>query len=276
MHVEQMVSGHYAHGELLTTIENSIARMGKTTDSVTIDDLAAVDEFHIGGRLATEGLLAQLNFSATDKLLDVGCGLGGAARYVANKYRNHVTGIDLTHEYIDTGNVLSAWLKLDSLVELHQGSALAMPFEAASFDGGFMLHVGMNIADKEKLFSEIYRVLRPGTLFGVYDVMRIEEGELAYPVPWAADAGSSALATPDQYKTALMATGFAIKSETNRREFALQFFEKLREKMAGAGGPPPLGLHILMKESTPLKIKNMVDNVGANYVAPVEIIVQKP
>jgi ubiquinone/menaquinone biosynthesis C-methylase UbiE len=61
-----------------------------------------------------------------------------------------------------------------------------MPFPDRSFDGAYMLHVGMNIEDKEKLASEVARVLRPGSVFGIYDVMRTGPGELAYPVPWAA------------------------------------------------------------------------------------------
>jgi SAM-dependent methyltransferase len=105
---EKVISEHYSQGDLLQSIQASIAQLGKTVDTVTIEDLAPVDEFHIGGRLATENLLNQLNFSEEDKILDVGCGLGGAARYTANKYNNQVTGIDLTEEYIQTGKSLCA------------------------------------------------------------------------------------------------------------------------------------------------------------------------
>jgi 2-polyprenyl-3-methyl-5-hydroxy-6-metoxy-1,4-benzoquinol methylase len=95
---DKVVSEHYSHGNLLNAIQASLAKLGKTVDSVTIEDLAPVDEFHIGGRPATETFIDQLNFSEQDHILDVGCGLGGASRYVANKYNNHVTGIDLTRE----------------------------------------------------------------------------------------------------------------------------------------------------------------------------------
>lgn len=182
---DKAVSEHYLHGNLLQAIQASITKLGKTVDDITIEDLAPVDEFHIGGRLATENLLDQLSFTEKHHILDVGCGLGGAARFVANKYNNQVTGIDLTQEYIETGNTLCTWVKLDKKVALQHGSATVMPFQNESFDGGYMLHVGMNIEDKELLFKEIYRVLRPGASFGVYDVMRNKTGELAYPVPWA-------------------------------------------------------------------------------------------
>jgi len=272
---EKTVSEHYSHGNLLLAIQTSINKLGKTVDDITIEDLAPVDEFHIGGRLATENLLNQLNFSEHHNILDVGCGLGGAARFVASKYRNHVTGIDLTEEYIETGRALCAWVKLDKKVTLQQGSATEMPFANESFDGGYMLHVGMNIEDKEQLFKEIFRVLRQGTAFGVYDVMRIGEGDLAYPVPWATTSSTSRLATPEQYKHALKSAGFEVSDGNNRRDFALDFFQKLRAKTEASGGPPPLGLHTLMKESTAIKIKNMIDNITANYIAPVEIIAHK-
>lgn len=272
---ENTVSKHYTHGDLLGAIETSVSKLGKSADSVTIDDLAPVDEFHIGSRVATEHLLNQLHFSDQDHILDVGCGLGGASRYVANKHNNQVTGIDLTPEYIDTGNALCSWVGLDKQVTLHQGSALAMPFDNESFDGAIMLHVGMNIEDKDELFNEVYRVLRPGATFGIYDIMRISEGELAYPVPWATESSTSKLATPDQYEQALNEAGFRVSSRDNRRDFALEFFKQMQAKNKANGGPPPLGLHTLMQESTPIKIKNMVDNIAADLIAPVEIVAQK-
>ncbi|MCZ6503183.1 MAG: class I SAM-dependent methyltransferase [Gammaproteobacteria bacterium] len=272
---DRAVSEHYLHGDLLKAIQAAIPRLGKTLDSITIEDLAPVDEFHIGGRQATEHFVGQLNISEQDHILDVGCGLGGAARYVANRYNNHVTGIDLTEEYIETGNALCAWVKLDQHISLHQGSALSMPFQDETFDGAYMMHVGMNIDDKARLFNEIYRVLRPGACFGVYDVMRDKHGELTYPVPWATEKSTSNLAAPDQYKHALENAGFVVSKENNRREFAVDFFKRLAEKVAADGGLPPLGLHTLMQQSTAVKIKNMIENIAAEYIAPVEIIAHK-
>ena len=275
MSYENRVSEHYTHGSLLESIEAAVIELGKTADTVTIEDLAPVDEFHIGGRLATDNLLNQLNFSTDDHILDVGCGLGGACRYVANKLNNCVTGIDLTHEYIDVGNVLSAWVGLDNQVALQQGSALCMPFEDETFDGAIMLHVGMNIDDKVKLFAETYRVLRPGASFGVYDIMQIKNGELTYPVPWATEISTSMLNTPDQYKKALNQAGFKTSKENIRSGFALDFFKQVRAKAQSAGGTPSVGLHILMQDSTAVKINNMIDNVQAGLIAPVEVLARK-
>jgi len=275
MSYDKSVSDHYLHGDLLNAIKAALPSLGKTTENVTIEDLAPVDEFHIGGRVATDNLIDQLNFTEQGHVLDVGCGLGGAARYVATNYKIRVSGIDLTPEYIETGKVLCSWLNLDKYITLEQGSALSMPFQDCMFDGGYMLHVGMNIDDKALLFSEISRVLKPGAFFGVYDVMREKEGELIYPVPWATESSTSKLSTPDQYRQALSDAGFKISNENNRRDFALEFFKKLREKTEASGGPPPLGLHTLMQESTMNKIKNMIENITSGYIAPIEIIAQK-
>ncbi len=275
MTYEKSVADHYAHGDLLRAIEARLPDLGKTPDDITIEDLAAVDEFHIGGRQATDHLMDQLGFSRQNQILDVGCGLGGAARYVANKYHTRVTGIDLTAEYIEAGRALSSWVKLDQQVRLEQGSALSMPFDDNSFDGGYMLHVGMNIEDKTALFAEVYRVLRPGSCFGVYDVMRQDEGDLQYPVPWASDSSTSQLSTVDQYKQALNAAGFSVSAENNRRQFALDFYAQLRAQKESNVATPPLSLHTLMKESTGVKIKNLVNNLRSNLIAPVEIIAIK-
>ena len=150
MSSDKAVSEHYVHGNLLKAIQNALPALGKTIDNITIEDLAPIDEFHIGGRQATENFLGQLNFSEKNHLLDVGCGLGGASRYIAKKYNNRVTGIDLTEEYIETGNILCSWVKLDQRVRLHLGSALSMPFQDESFDGAFMLHVGMNTEGRNR------------------------------------------------------------------------------------------------------------------------------
>ncbi|KAB2842929.1 MAG: methyltransferase domain-containing protein [Melioribacteraceae bacterium] len=275
MSYEKAVEEHYLHGRLLDTIQESINKLGKIGNSVTIEDLAPVDEFHIGGRTATRNFLDQFDYSDKEHILDVGCGLGGASRYIADKYNIRVTGIDLTQEYIITGNALSRWVNLDTKINLQHGSALSMPFQANTFDGAYMMHVGMNIENKLKLFKEIYRVLRPGSFLGVYDVMQIQEGTLNYPVPWASKSDTSKLASPEQYTKFLHESGFEVSKVNNRRDFALNFFNELRAKIDNGGSPPPLGLHILMKENTPLKIKNMIDNIDADYIAPVEIFAYK-
>jgi len=269
------VSKHYAHGDLTEAIRAALVRQGMRADTVTVDDLAPVDEFHVGGRKASAEFLDQLGLSGQTKVLDVGCGLGGPARFVANRYGSRVTGIDLTGEYVETGNALCEWVGLNERISLHQGSALAMPFGDASFDAAYMMHVGMNIEDKERLASEVARVLRPGAVFGIYDVMRTGPGELAFPVPWATTADLSAVAEIDRYKRALEMAGFTVVAERNRRDFALAFFAEVRARTAAAGGPPPLGLQLVMGRNAAEKSRNFNDNIAAGRIAPVELIARK-
>lgn len=270
-----LVANHYTHGSLLDAIAAGVERLGKSPNNVSVDDLAPVDEFHIGGRAATESFLDQVNPSAQDHVLDVGCGLGGSSRFVAQRYGCRVTGIDLTLEYIETARVLCSWVGLDDRITLEQGDATCLSYSPGSFDKAYMMHVGMNIAAKRALVSELFRVLKPGGVLGVYDVMRVGGGDLSFPVPWATTAQESAVATPTEYKSALHAAGFDVLAERNRREFALEFFARLKASTPGAQDPPPLGLHILMGETAPTKVKNMVENISLNRVAPVELIALK-
>jgi len=270
--MKDSVAAHYTHGQLLDRILSGVQAIGRTPDTVTVDELAPVDEFHIGGRQASEEFISQLELSADDHTLDIGCGIGGTSRFVASRFGCRVTGIDLTPEFVATGQSLCEWVGLSGQVELHQGDATAMAFADESFDAAFMLHVGMNIPDKAGLFAEVYRLLKPGALFGVYDVMQTSDEDLTYPVPWSSVPGTSALATEAQYAETLEQAGFDIIRIRDRGEFAAAFFAETRRRMEQAGGAPPLGVHLAMGESAPLKISNMVENIAAGRVAPVEII----
>ena len=273
--MKNSITSHYTHGRLLERIARGVAAIGKTPGTVTVDDLAPVDEFHIGGRQASEEFIGQLEFSKGDHVLDVGCGIGGTSRFVASRFGCRVTGIDLTPEFVSTGQTLCDWVGLSGQVELHQGDATATPFTDASFDAAFMLHVGMNIADKTGLFLEVYRLIKPGAVFGVYDVMQTSDEELTYPVPWSSTPGTSALATREHYIEALEEAGFNIARIRDRRDFAAEFFAETRRRMEEAGGSPPLGVHIAMGDTAPAKIGNMVENIAAGRVSPVEIIAGK-
>lgn len=272
---DEDVAAHYTRNELVASIRDGVDGLGKTPSTVTVDDLAAVDEFHVGGRQASEAFLDQLTLTSGQEVLDIGCGLGGSARFAATRYGCSVTGIDLTRAFVETGNVLCDWVGLGDQVSLRQGSALDLPFEAGAFDAVYMLHVGMNIADKPQLCADVHRVLRPGAHFGIYDLMRTGEGELQYPLPWASEPAGNAVATPADYRDALASAGFTLTAERDRRDAALEFFATLRARTASAGGPAPLGLHILMGDTTPLKIANVVEGIANRTLAPVEMMARK-
>lgn len=263
---------HYGPGGLIEAVRCGIERLGKDTATITVDDLAVLDEFHVGGREASQALLDPLAFSAAHRVLDVGCGLGGTARYVAQRYGCQVTGVDLTAEFVETGQTLNGWLGLDGRVMLRHGDALALPFADASFDSAYLMHVGMNIADKVALFAELARVLRPGGKIALYDLMKSGEGEIAFPLPWASDANHSFVAPLEEYRRALQAAGCEVSLIRNRRDYALGFFDAARDKAKRSDGPPPLGLHLVMGELASTKYRNMIEAVIAGVIAPMEMV----
>lgn len=269
------IARHYSSGSLLERLRRALEAGGRRPGALGVDDLAPADEFHIGGQAASADFLARLALTAQQHVLDIGCGIGGTSRFVADRYGCRVCGVDVTPEFVDTGRVLCEWTGLSGRVDLHHGSALALPFADNLFDTAIMLHVGMNIADKARLFTEVFRVLRPGATFGVYDVMQTGTGPIAYPVPWSATPATSALGTPEDYRAALEGAGFTVLGQRDRSGFALEFFAEARRRMEAAGGAPALGVHIAMGEDAPAKIANMVANIAAGHIAPVEIIARR-
>jgi ubiquinone/menaquinone biosynthesis C-methylase UbiE len=273
--LELGVVGHYDGSGLLASIEAGMAATGKSSTTVTVEDLGPVDEFHVGGRVATTELCERLGVTSDDHILDVGCGIGGTARFIADLSGGEVTGVDLAPNYVSIARVLTEWTGLADRARYETASALDMPFEDGSFDKAVQLHVGMNIADKSALFREVHRVLRPGGRFGVYDMMSVADGMIEFPVPWATDESMSFVEDLSTYRDALESAGFEIVELRNRRQFAVDFFGAMRAKTAAAGGPPPLGLHLILGKDAPTKLVNMVDGIAAGTIAPVEMICQK-
>lgn len=272
--IEVRVADHYTRGTLKSAIEAGWARMRVLSEAAPIDQLAGVDEFHIGGRLATEMVCERLELAQGLKILDVGCGLGGAARFMAARHDVDVEGVDLTPEFVEVGVALTREVGLGEKVRLMRGSALDLPQDSAAFDRAIMFHVGMNIEDKTALFAEIARVLKPGGICGVYDVMTVGDAELDYPVAWAQDESTSFVADVATYRTAIEAAGLSIYAVETKKELGLEFFAKIKARMA-EGGPPPLGLHIVMGPDAGVKVRNMAANISKGAIAPVLMLSRK-
>jgi ubiquinone/menaquinone biosynthesis C-methylase UbiE len=269
--LEARIAEHYRRGDLEQVILDALVASGRDAARLTPADLAPVDEFHIGGREATAELAARLELAPGLAVLDVGCGLGGTSRYLAAEHGSRVVGIDLTGDYVRAAASLAHRVGLADRVSYCCGSALALPFAPARFDRAVLLHVGMNIPDKDALFAELRRVLRPGGLLGLFEVMRAGSAEPAYPLPWANTAATSFIAEAATYRRALEGAGFELVAERNRRDFALDGFRRLRNR-AAAGSPPALGLHLLMGATGREKVANLAAAIERGTVVPVEMV----
>jgi MPBQ/MSBQ methyltransferase len=269
--IEEDVATHYARPTLEEKIIAALRASGKDPERLTPDDLAPVDEFHVGGRQATVDLADGMELRPGMRILDIGCGLGGASRYLAHARGCRVYAIDLAADFLRVAESLAARVGLADKVSYREASALALPFDDQSFDGATLMHVGMNIVDKAVLFREVKRVLKPAAVFGVYDVMRVGPGDIAFPVPWATNASTSFLGTPEEYRRALEDTGFTIVRERDRRDFGLDYFRALQRRTAQEG-IAPLGLHIPMGETAVRQMVNIFTNIQRNVVAPLEMI----
>jgi len=258
------VEAYYREQGLSERIFTALAREGRDITRLTPEILAPYDEFHVGGMAATHRVAERLQLTQSSRLLDIGCGAGGPARAVAAVYGCHVTGIDLTGDFITAGDRLSAACGMRPQVTLHQGSALDLPFDQASFDRAMMLHVGMNIADKHTLMAEAARVLRTDGLFCVYDMMRVGDGEITFPLPWASDASVSAVATPDAYIDAATSAGLDLQERHDATQAAKAFIDHiLATKPAPAPGMPAD------------RFRNLVAHIKAGLLAPTELVFRK-
>ncbi|MGC1907140.1 MAG: class I SAM-dependent methyltransferase [Candidatus Acidiferrum sp.] len=270
----QAVAEHYSRPELEEKILEAIGRAGLDPSKVSVMDLATVDEFHVGGLEATKAFTEFMGLKPGMHVLDVGCGIGGPARHFAAEQGVRVTGIDLTEEFVRTAESLTRLVHLNSAASFELGSALAMPFEGESFDGAYMFHVGMNIADKNALFQDVARVLKPGARFSIYDIMRIGDQPISYPVPWAVSGKTSFVVHSEGYRAALAATGFEVVHERGRREFGIDFFERNIARSA-QGGPPVLGLQLLMGGKAPEMMRNVLGGMKSGIFEPVEMVAVK-
>jgi len=274
MSVEGAVSRHYAKAGVEALILDAFKTIGRDPATLTADDLSAVDEFHMGGRTATVELAEALELRPEHRVLDIGSGLGGPARYFARRSGCRVSGIDLTPDYVAAANALTRRVGLAGQVDFQTASALDLPFEPASFEAASLIHVGMNIADKDGLCGEAARVLKPGGVFAVYDVMRTGPGDPAYPVAWAAGPATPFLADPATYREALRRAGFVVIRERDRTDIALEVFRRFQARVAERG-LPTLGLHLLMGSDTSQKIANMVGALEEGVVHPILMVAHR-
>lgn len=252
---------HYYQANLYEAIVRRLEEAGVDLANVKRKDIAGVDEFHVRGAQVSSELAAAIDIRGA-KVLDVGCGIGGPCRMLADEYGCEVTGIDLSEEYIRTATKLSELVGLATKTTFICGNATNLPFADNTFDIVWTQHVQMNINDKQKFYTEIHRVLAEQGLFLYYDIFKSGDGNINYPVPWANEAAISFLSAKHEVENILSELDFQQLKLKDQTDEGILFFEALLARMEQYG-PPKIGLHLLMGEATQTKILNLLSGLKA-------------
>ena len=192
------VTKHYSTDGIADRILAALRAEHGDGVAVTADTLAPIDHFHGRGLAATKEMVALLQPAPGERILDIGSGIGGPARWIAAHYGCHVTGIDLTPEFCAAAKALTIATGQTAAVDFLAGSATALPFPEDTFDRAYSQNVVMNIADKTRFYSEAFRVLRPGGIAVFSNLAAGPNGDAIYPTPWAETAATSFLSTAAQ------------------------------------------------------------------------------
>jgi SAM-dependent methyltransferase len=250
-----VVEAHYAEPGLVERVREALRQSGLDPDRLNQSELAKLDQFHVGALDATNALAHLAGIRETDRVLDLGSGIGGPSRHLASTFGCHVTGLDLTDEYCQVANMLARATGLTHLVAYQKGDALHTPFQNAAFDVVWTQHAAMNIEDKRGLYREIFRLLTPSGRLALHDIVA-GTGEVRYPVPWARRADFSFLISEQDMQDLLAAEGFRnIVSQDVTKEG----MEALRQ-VAGRTASPGFGLRTLLGSEFPAMIANLMAN----------------
>ena len=257
------VAQHYGNDGIVSRIVSALADAGFDTNDLEPNVFAGADEFHIGGRKGSEYVAKALDIKPSQRLLDIGSGIGGPARFIANTLDVTVEGIDLTPEFVEAAVEITEMVGMTEQVSFQVGSATSIPFEDDTFDASTMLHVGMNISDKGLLFSEIARVTKPDGSIVVYDVMRTGEDDLVFPMPWSSTSEYSFVDTVNAYVKAAESAGLELLTVDDHAEMAVSFFNNPPSE------PPPVNLGHLMGTGMPEMFANARDAINSGTISPI-------
>jgi ubiquinone/menaquinone biosynthesis C-methylase UbiE len=271
------IERHYARDGLADRLLAALAEAGKDIDRLTTADLAPLDQFHSRRLRATEELAAMLAPAPGDALIDIGSGLGGPARYLAEVCGCRVSGIDLTADFVTAASELTRRVGLADRADFRQASALDLPFPDAGFDLAWSQNVAMNIADRPRYYAEMYRVLKPGGRAGIQDVAQGPGGPPHYPLMWADTPQTSFLLTPEKTREEIAAAGFEILLWQDNTDAALVEAQAERERLKADPQPPPaLGIHLIVGETFQQKVRNGGRSMSENRIRLVNAVLRRP
>ncbi|MBE0505855.1 MAG: methyltransferase domain-containing protein [Marinospirillum sp.] len=229
----QQLSQRYADEHLATRLREALLAEGLNPDQLTLDDIAAIDQLHVGGRRSSRQLADLAEFLPGQQVLDLGCGTGGSSRLLVAEYGVQVVGVDITQPFVDVARWLTEATGLTARCHYTCADAQQLPLETASFDAVWCQHTLMNLPDLDQGLREIHRVLKPDGRLLLHEVLQGGNLEpLVFPVPWADDASTSHLHTPTELEQQLRLAGFTPMFQQNVTEDALNWRKKHTEKEA--------------------------------------------
>jgi len=249
------VRHHYDSAGLTEKLKSALAPLGADDQPLTPHALGTLDQFHTRGLAATTELAELAEITASMVVLDVGSGIGGPARFLAATRGCCVTGIDLSEPFVDAAQYLTQRTGQSGQVSFQVGSALDLPFEAGTFDVVLLQHVAMNIADRDGLYRELRRVLKPAGRLALSEIV-LNEGEPIYPVPWARTPETSFLLTASETVRVIEQADFHMLKWQDETEQAKQWSLALRD----SGPPPSPNLGLVMGPD----YAELVGNLGRN------------
>jgi sarcosine/dimethylglycine N-methyltransferase len=269
------VRGHYASEGIIERVLTALRNANGPDLPITPGTLAPIDHFHGKGVIATEELVAELQPKASDNLLDIGCGIGGPARWIATKCGCRVTGVDLTAEFCAAARELNRLTGLADRVEILHGDALSLPSPDNSFDRAYSQAALMNISEKRGVLREAFRVLRPGGSLALSLAGAGSAGEPRYPLPWATTTATSFLATLDEIRGDLLAAGFQIVFVRDTSAALAEALPPILNQL-GTEGLPPLGEHIVTGENAKEWRINWMRSMAEQRLSMIEVLARKP
>jgi sarcosine/dimethylglycine N-methyltransferase len=257
----------YVTNDLWAGVENALLAAGKDLSQLTSSDTAPLDHFHTGGLEASKDLLRLASVAKPSEILDLGAGIGGASRFLAEATQASIFSLDFSPEFCDVNRRLCHVIANTGDIQVTAGDATALPFRAASFDLVWMQQAGMNIADKDALFSEIARVLRPGAVYAFQEIVAgAQPGPLDLPVAWAATQKDSNLEPAGAMRSRLQSLGL---KELSFEDVTSSLLPGLQERVrnVGAKGPPLLGVHLLSTNDLLPILQGMLSSVLSGRIA---------
>jgi SAM-dependent methyltransferase len=218
--------------------------MGTATDDAAEYDDAAIrflaalwGEGYLspGGSDEVDRVLAGIDLSGL-AVLDVGCGAGGIAIHLAQAHgAGSVVGFDVEAPVIEQATRLAAARGLSDRVSFVQGPPGSLPFGRESFDAVFSKDALLHVLDKDALFAELFRVLRPGGIFAASDWLIGHDGA---PSPdmrayIAAEGLSFNMASPARYRQAMERAGFVDVATVDRNPWYREVARGELERLSG-------------------------------------------